>query len=404
MISIEEAQKIILSQISPLGAEVIALGSASGRSLGNDITADRDHPPSDQSAMDGFALRWEDVRSSASQSPQSLKIIGEQPAGKSPNRPVGRGEALRIMTGAMMPPGADTVVQVEHTQDLGTDGVAILKAPSNKGLNIRVKGEYIKKGETLLRQGTRLGPPQIGLLSAIGLSAAPVYLRPTVSIIATGDEIVGLDATPAEYQIFNSNSHLLAAMVKDCGGQYESLGIARDVEADIEKKLVAGSKSDIIITTGGVSVGNFDLVKGVLKRLGSELLFWKVAIKPGKPLVFGRLHGKLFFGLPGNPVASYIAFHQFVQPAIKKLSGFTHFQNQFIHVKLASDVQRKMDGRKVFLSSVIYEENGEFFANPLPGQGSGNLKLICDGNGFIVLSGEKSHFKKGETVSGFFLL
>ncbi|MBI5185912.1 MAG: molybdopterin molybdotransferase MoeA [Nitrospinae bacterium] len=403
MISIEEALEIILSQITPLGAEVVPVASASGRVLEKDMVSGLGLPPFDQSAMDGFALRFEDVQGASPQSPKSLRVIGEQPAGKNLNLALKEGEAARIMTGAMMPSGADTVIQVEDTDGYGGETAAILKSPAGKGANIRYKGEYIKKGETVLRRGTHIGPQQVGLLSSLCLAAIPVYARPTVAILATGDEIVDVGETPTECQIINSNSHLLSAMVAECGGRPELLGIARDVEAAIEAKLLAGSRSDILITTGGVSVGNYDLVKAVLERLGSELTFWKVAMKPGKPLVFGRLNGKLFFGLPGNPVASFIAFHEFVQPAIKKLGGFLHYRNAHIQARLDTELHRKVDARRIFIASVIHEENGEFIATPLPDQGSGNLKLICDCNGFIILSNEKSFFKKGEMVTGFLL-
>lgn len=403
MISIEEALEIILSQITPLGAEAVPVTSAFGRVLEKDMVSGLDQPPFDQSAMDGFALRFEDVQGAAPHSPKSLRVIGEQPAGKNLNLALKEGEALRIMTGAMVPSGADTVIQVEDTDGYGGETCSILKAPSKRGANIRFKGEYIKKGETVLRRGTHIRPQQTGLLSSLCLSTVPVYARPTVAILATGDEIVDVGETPTECQIMNSNSHLLSAMVAECGGRPELLGIARDVEADIEAKLLAGSRSDILITTGGVSVGNYDLVKAVLERLGSELTFWKVAMKPGKPLVFGRLNGKLFFGLPGNPVASFIAFHEFVQPAMKKLGGLRDFHNQYIQARLDTELHRKADARKIFLSSVIREENGGYIASPLRGQGSGNLKLICDGNGFIILPNEKAYFKKGEMVTGFLL-
>lgn len=302
MITVEEALNKILSLIQPLGLEKVNLLGGSGRVIGEDVVANRDIPPFDNSGMDGYAVRSEDIQNTSSDSPVRLEVIGDLPAGFFPTKTVGRGQAIRIMTGAPIPEGADSVVPVEETK--GKDRfVSVLKAVS-PGECIRKKGEDVKKGDRVISKGDIIRPSEVGMLASVGRSVISVYQKPMVAILCTGEELVDVDDDLNEVKIVSSNSYALAAQVKDCGAIPVQLGIAKDRKEEIKEKLLQGFRADIIISSAGVSVGDYDFVKEVLNDLGMEMIFWKVAMKPGKPVVFGTLRGKLVFGLPGNPVSS----------------------------------------------------------------------------------------------------
>src|SRR5690242_16954323 len=317
---LSDAQRVVLDAATVLGLEKISILDALGRVLSEDIVAERDNPPWDNSAMDGFAVRWEDIKQEhAIQKPVTLSVIEDVPAGVMPSKTVGLGQAIRIMTGAPIPQGADTVLKVEDTEHT-SDSVRVFKAEP-KGANIRPQGEDVKKGDRIIAKGTRIRPSEAGMLAILTKPFAFVYQRPRVAILSTGDELADLDERFSEEKIINSNSYGIAAAVQEAGGVPFLLGIARDNPAALKEKISHGLTADILVLSGGVSMGDYDFTKAVFHDLGAEMNFWKLAIKPGQPLAFGKIQGKLAFGLPGNPVSSMVTFEQLVRPAMLKLSG-----------------------------------------------------------------------------------
>src|SRR3989338_456214 len=301
MISVEAALEIILSEINPLGMERVNILSTMGRVLGEDIVADTDNPPWDNSAMDGYAVRAVDTKDASKDQPVTLQIIEDLPAGYVAKKSVKRGQTIRIMTGAPMPKGADAVIMVEETERQEARGkrqeVKVFKE-AKVGDNVRKAGEDFKKGDIVLRKGITIRPAEIGMLAAVGKSNIYVYQRPKVAVLSTGDELVEIDETLTHGKIINSNSYSISAQAQACGAIPIQLGIARDNKKDLKEKLTYGLTADCIISSCCVSVGFFDFVKDVLKEMGSEMRFWKVAMKPGKPLAFGIIGDKPAFGLP----------------------------------------------------------------------------------------------------------
>lgn len=401
MIPVKEALDIILNEISPLETEEVAILSAPGRVLATDIHADRPNPPWDNSAMDGYALRAVDAAGASDKSPVTLRVIYDLPAGNVPEGPVTEGTAVRIMTGAPVPDGADAVIMVEKTER-GSHGeeaveVKILSEP-RPGENIRKRGEDFKEGELVIRSGSVIRPAEVLMLATIGRPTVKVRKRPVVAVVSTGDELVDLDEVPSKGKITNSNGYALASLVADAGGEPIQLGIARDTRESLLEKLGKAVEADCIVTSGGVSVGDYDLVKDVLKGMGSTMRFWKVALKPGKPLAFGIIQNKPAFGLPGNPVSSMVAFEQFVRPALLKMSGRTDIFKKSINARLSGDVRIK-PGRMNFLRGVLRAEGDEYIVTPLEGQGSGVVSTMVRANSFIVVPPDSDGFKTGETVS-----
>ncbi|MBI5047524.1 MAG: molybdopterin molybdotransferase MoeA [Deltaproteobacteria bacterium] len=396
MISVEAALEIILSEIKTLGMERVDILSALGRVLGEDIAAAADNPPWDNSAMDGYAVRTADIKEASKEKPVILQIIEDLPAGYTAKKSVKKGEAIRIMTGAPMPMGADAVVMVEETEKAEVkglpsnasiegqeSGVKIFKE-AKTGDNIRRAGEDFKNGDIVLTKGATIRPAEIGMLAAIGKPNVYVHQRPKIAVLATGDELVEIEETPANGKIINSNSYAISAQIKACGAIPVQLGIARDNKKDLEKKLEFGLTADCIVSSGGVSVGDFDFVKDVLKGMGSEMRFWKVAMKPGKPLAFGVIANKPAFGLPGNPISSMVAFEQFVRPAILKMTGKKDIFKRAFEALLTKPIKKK-SGRMHFVRAAIEQKNGQFYATPLEGQGSGMLRSMVKADCLIIL-------------------
>ena len=294
---LEEAQRIVLEATPTLGLEKVSILDALGRVLGEDIVAERDNPPWNNSAMDGFAVRWDDIKQEqAIEKTVTLKVIEDVPAGKMPTKSVGPGQAIRIMTGAPIPQGADTVLKVEDTEHT-PDSVRVFKAEP-RGSNIRPQGEDVKKGECIIAKGTQIRPGDAGMLAILVKSFVFVYQRPRVAILSTGDELADLDERFSEEKIINSNSYGIAAAVQEAGGIPFLLGIARDTPAALKEKISHGLTADVLVLSGGVSMGDYDFTKAVFRELGAEMNFWKLAIRPGQPLAFGKIQGKLAFGLP----------------------------------------------------------------------------------------------------------
>jgi len=400
MISVEAALEIILSEIKPLGLERTSILLALGRVLGEDICASIDNPPWDNSAMDGYALRASDTKGASRGKPAILRIIEDLPAGYVAKKSVKRGEAVRIMTGAPIPRGADAVVMVEDTDKSEVRSqkseVKIFREAKIRD-NIRRAGEDFKKGALVLKKGTAIRAAEVGMLATVGKPNVCVYQRPKVAVLSTGDELAEIEETPSSGKIVNSNSYAISAQIKACGAVPVQLGIARDAKKDLMDKLSYGLASDCIVSSGGVSVGDFDFVKDVLKEMGSEMRFWKVAIKPGKPLAFGIINGKPVFGLPGNPVSAMVAFEQFVRPAILKMMGVRNIFRKSLTALLTSSLNKKA-GRMHFIRAVLEEKNGQFYATPLEGQGSGILSSMVMANSLIILPEDAKDAAKGSKV------
>ena len=396
MIQVQEALDKILCQIQFKGVERVPLGQALGRVLAEDIVSRINNPPLDNSAMDGYALIAKDIESATPENPVKLEVVEEIAAGYTAKGTLKPGQAMRIMTGAPIPPGANAVLMQEDTQKDGDSILCLDKADVEE--NIREAGEDVRIGEGVLKKGTTLSPAHIGMLAVIGRSQIAVSQRPTVSILSTGDEILELDETPQGPQIFNSNGHMLAAQIKSAGGIPVYLGIAKDTEKDLMEKFEWALKADIVVSSGGVSVGDYDLVKSSLQKMGQDMLFWKVAMKPGKPLAFGRIGKTPIFGLPGNPVSSFVSFEQFVRPSLRKVLGCSDLSHKTVQAKLTRTINKK-PGRLHFLSSIVSWADGEYTVTPAGEQGSGILKSAANANGLLIFPLEAEEIKQGQEVA-----
>ncbi|WP_447977573.1 molybdopterin molybdotransferase MoeA [Candidatus Nitrospira bockiana] len=394
---LDEAQKIVLEAARPLGLEKIGLLDALGRVLGEDIVATRDNPPWDNSAMDGFAVRWEDLKQEhAIGKPVVLKVIEEVPAGKVATKAVGPGQAIRIMTGAPIPKGANAVVKVEETEP-SADAVRIFK-PVEPRANIRPQGEDVKRGDCIIPKGTPIRPAEAGMLAMLAKSFVLVYQRPRVAILSTGDELADLDERFNEDKIINSNSYGIAAAVQEAGGIPILLGIAPDHPAALKEKIGHGLNADILVLSGGVSMGDYDFTKAVFKELGAEMNFWKLAIRPGQPLAFGKIQGKLAFGLPGNPVSSMVTFEQLVRPTMLKMSGRRTLGRPVVEAVFQETFSKRAD-RRHFLRGVLSREGGVLKVRTTGDQGSGILTSMVKANCLIDVPEHVERLTPGDRVT-----
>lgn len=396
MISVEEARKIILAEIRRMGTERVLLSNALGRVLSEDLLSALDHPPWDTSAMDGYAVRWNDTAGASRTNPRTLKIIEEIPAGTLPQKKIEPGEASKIMTGAPVPEGAEAIVKVEETERHG-DQVKILEA-ADDGDFIRKKGEAIRTGDLILKKGIRIRPADIAMMASIGRSVVPVYQQPRVAILSTGDELAELDEPRGPNKILNSNGYGVAAQVIEAGGLPINLGIAKDTREDLDKKLRGGLHADFLIASGGVSMGDYDFVQEVLMELGAEMKFWKVAMKPGQPLAFGVIGGKPAFGLPGNPVSAMVSFEQFVRPALLMAGGRTEVFRPIIQATLEEEV-RKHPGRRHFMRAIVSVQKGEYRVRTTGDQDSHILLSLVKANALMILPEAGNLHKAGEKVA-----
>ncbi|MDH3443636.1 MAG: molybdopterin molybdotransferase MoeA, partial [Deltaproteobacteria bacterium] len=296
MISVNQAVHLVLKQIRPLGAEEAALSNAHGRILFENLRASRSVPPFDNSAMDGYAVRWRDVAAVSDRLPVTLRVFETLAAGRIARGAVTKAGAIRIMTGAPLPQGADTIVRVEHTEAFNNS--VRIKKTDGKASHVRLAGEDIRRGQTILERGRKLTPADIGLAASVGKSRLKVYRKPTVGLISTGDELLDVNDPPEPGKIVNSNSYTLAAAIEQAGAVPQSLGIARDTRRGLASVLRKALRCDVIVTSGGVSVGDYDFVKEALGDIGVRMQFWKVAQRPGHPMAFGRIGNKPVFGLP----------------------------------------------------------------------------------------------------------
>jgi len=393
MIGVKEALSFILSHFEPLEPETVYILDALDRVLAEDVLADVAIPPFDNTSMDGYAVRATDTATASPETSVTLRVVADVPAGTVADAPVGPGEAARIMTGAPMPQGADAVVPVEETdkwlassQEPRGKGaqVKIFKA-AKVGANVRRAGGDMQPGELLLPQGTVIRPAEIAVLATLGRSRVPVIRRPRVAVLATGDELLDIDQPLAPGKIRNSNEYSNAALVMRYGGLPVRLGIARDTVADLTAKLQEGLAQDVdlFITSAGVSVGDYDVVKDVLKAEG-EIRFWKVKMKPGKPLAFGTIRGVPLIGLPGNPTSAIVSFEQFARPAILKMQGRTKLTKPTVEAILDDPLPR--DDRRGYLRvTVRRDENGIYHAGTAGLQVSGFISALARANGLAVV-------------------
>jgi molybdopterin molybdotransferase len=395
MITVEEALKRILESMPVLGLEKTDILSALGSVLGEDIYADRNIPPHDNSGMDGYAVRFQDTSGASRENPAVLKVIEDLPAGRVAKNKVLSGEAIRIMTGAPIPEGADAVTRVEDTEKDG-DRVKIF-VPAKKGLDIRFAGEDVRKDELVIPRGTLIRAPETGMLASLGRSFVHVHQKPVVAILSTGDELVDIDEALKPGKIVNSNTYSMAAQVLECGATPMLIGIARDTREDLTAKFRMASRADLIISSGGVSVGDYDLVKDIMSELGNAIQFWSVAMRPGRPLAFGAIGGKPLFGLPGNPVSTMISFEQFIRPAILKMRGFTNLFRRSVKAVMMEDYSKK-GGLKYFIRGRIEIREGRYYVTTTGEQGSGILKSMVKATGLIMLPEDVTFVKAGDEV------
>lgn len=395
MISVEKALQTILAGCRPLGLEKVDILEACGRVIGEDVFAARDIPSAANSAMDGYALRFADTKGVHALKPVELKVIETIAAGSVSRKTLKEGQAARIMTGAVIPKGADAVVRREDTEERGK--TVLIKVVAPKGLDIRFPGEDVQKGERVVAAGSVLRPGHIGMLAALGKAFVSVYQRPRVAILSTGDELVDIETDPAPGKIVNSNSYSLAAQVSACGGIPILYGIVRDTKSELVEAFQKACRADVILSSGGVSMGDYDFVKDVMGDIGNAMHFWQVAMRPGKPLAFGSIDGVPLFGLPGNPVSVMVSFEQFVRPYLLKMQGHAGIFRETLKAQSAQDIQKGV-GTKNFIRAVVQKEKGRYIARVTGEQGSGILKSMVVANAFIVLAENVSSVKKGEEV------
>lgn len=409
MISVEEALERILSYVHPLEAEEKPLLDALGQVLAEDAAAGFDIPPLDNTAMDGYAVRAADTEGAGEANPVRLRVLGELAAGYVFEGEVAPGEAVRIMTGAPIPPGADAVVPFEETDEPSGHGfgafekasgeVGVLKA-AKRGANIRRAGEDVRHDAVVMPAGTALGPAQIGVLASLGRARARVYRRPVVAILSTGDELLDVGEPVAPGKIYDSNAYSVAAMVDEAGGIARRLGIAADTVEALTDKLRQGLEADLLVTSAGVSRGDYDVVKDVLAKEG-EIDFWTVRMKPGKPLAFGAFPAGErqvpHIGLPGNPVSSMITFELFGRPAVFKMLGKTNWERPRVRA-LAEERIVNSDGRRVYARAILSQRGGRTYVSLTGPQGSGILTSMALANALAVVPEDLPAIEPGDEV------
>ncbi|MDP9350342.1 MAG: molybdopterin molybdotransferase MoeA [Chloroflexota bacterium] len=396
MLSVEDAGQRILSSFSQLPPESTPLSKALGLVLAQDIVAEFNIPPLANSAMDGYAVRVDDTLGASPASPRRLRIISNLAAGYVADQSVQPGTAIRIMTGAPVPEGAEAVIQVELTERQGDD--VLIHAPVSPGRNIRLAGEDVQAGETVLSRGARVRPAEVGVIASLGLREVSCVRRPRVGILATGDELLEPGEPLAPGKIYNANAYSTAAQVQEAGGVPVSLGIARDSRQSLSEKiqLALSEGVDMLVSSGGVSVGDFDLVKDMLAAEG-EIDFWQVNMKPGKPLAFGHLAGIPMIGLPGNPVSSMISFELFGRPAIQTMLGRPLTPRPRV-IACMQDSYTKTDTRRHFIRVQVTQEGDEHLAYLTGDQGSGILTSLTRANGLAVIPEDWADIQSGRHV------
>jgi molybdenum cofactor synthesis domain-containing protein len=397
VIPVEQALEIVLAHTPLLPSDEVDLTEAVGRVLAEDVRSDVEMPPFDRAAMDGYAVRARDVASV----PVTLRVVGQVRAGQVTERELGAGEAIQIMTGAPVPPGATAVQPVEKTRPL-PDGRVEMLATVEAAAHIAPRGSEGRIGDEVLRKGETIDPAAIAVLAAVGKARVRVGRRPTVSVLVTGDELVDVWDTPRRARIRNSNGHAVLAQARWAGAEARSLGVVPDQAERIAEAVRAGFESDVLVVSGGVSEGAYDLVEDVLSRFDVGLLFTKVAIKPGAPLVFGRRGDRLVFGLPGNPVSAQVTFDVFVRAALLRMQGARVVSRPMVEVELLEAVRNK-SGRKAHLPARIRFEGGRFVGRPQVSMGSADIVAHARANALIVLEAARVRAEAGERAPALLL-
>ena len=402
MIDYSVARDLVLAAAKALPAELIPLSQALGRTLARDVKAREDIPPFTKATMDGFAVRASDTAAAGpgGPGPVDLEVVADLPAGRLPRKAVGPGQAVRIMTGAPLPAGADAVVIVEDTESRGQ--AVTVRRKVDPGDNLGLAGEDLRKGETAVERGALIGPAEIGMLAAAGLARVPATRRPRLAVIATGDEIVEPGQPKRRGQIRNSNGPALTAMAAAAGAEASYLGIARDKSASLGARLARAKGADILVLSGGVSVGDYDLVKAGLEEAGVRPVFWRVRIKPGKPVFFGVRGRQLVFGLPGNPTSSMVTFHLFVRPALDRLLGRAATGPVSAKAYLDAAIALK-PGRTQFLRGLLTGRGPALMVVPYEDQRSGVLRSMVRGRVLIVVPADVARIEAGGEVEILFM-
>jgi molybdopterin molybdotransferase len=390
VLSVEDAQAQVLARARPLETELLDVRSALGRVLAEPVVSRRTIPPWPNSSMDGYAVRAADTEAA----PAVLRVTARIAAGMVPDRPIGPGEAARIFTGAPLPEGADAVVPQEEVEADG-DGIRV-RRPVERGAWVRPRGEDVQAGERVLEPGRRLGAAEIGLLATLGHSPVRVHRRPRVAVLSTGNELADLGTEPGPGQIPNTNSYSLAAQVLEAGAEPLNLGVAGDDVDALESRLRWGLTADVLLTSAGVSVGELDLVREALARIGATLHLWQVAMRPGKPITFGTLGDRLVFGLPGNPVSAMVTFELFVRPALRKMSGLAQLFRPRILAR-AGETIANPGSRRGYLRVRLEADPGGYTARLTGDQGSAILRSMVLADGLAVVP-PQTVIQKDETV------
>ncbi|RJP52878.1 MAG: molybdopterin molybdenumtransferase MoeA [Anaerolineaceae bacterium] len=404
MLSVTEARERILSHLKSVAAETAPLTVCANRTLAADITAPHDIPSFDNSAMDGFAIRAEDTTASH----VTLSVVADIPAGSTPTVTLAPGEAARIMTGAQLPKGADAVIPVEDTDfNRREAGTAAPKTVSfartlKAGENIRARGMDIHAGDIVMQKGRALKPQDLGLLATLGMANVEVYKKPRIALFSSGDELLDVSAPLEPGKIRDSNSYMLAGLIESAGAEAIRLGVARDERDEVTNLLDQAVKKnvDLILSSAGVSVGAFDFIKEVVETNG-KMDFWRVNMRPGKPLAFGKYGGIPFIGLPGNPVSAFVGFEVFARPALERLGGKMDGSRQKVKVRCEKEIES--DGRESYLRANIREENGVFLAKLTGHQGSGNLLSLVQADALLIIPAGVKCVPAGQEVNAYLL-
>ena len=381
MLTVEEALEAILSRITVLGTERVDVVGSLGRVLAEPIVSRREIPPWANSSMDGYAVRAEDSGTGA-----TLSVVGRVEAGALPSRAIGRGEAMRIFTGAPLPPGADAVVPQEDVE--ATNGRVTLTGAVDRAAYVRPAGEDVRVGDRVLEPGVTLRAAEVGLLATLGYGQVCVYRRPRVAILSTGNELADLGTEPGPGQIPNTNTYSLIAQVLETGGVTISLGVAPDRLEAIEERVRRAKDADVILSSAGVSVGELDLVREAFMRAGAELHLWKVSMRPGKPITFGSLGDRAVFGLPGNPVSAMVTFELFVRPALLKMSGRARLTRPRVRARALAPIPNPGARRGYLRVHLETTEDGMLGARLTGEQGSAILRSMVAADGLAVIPGD----------------
>ena len=408
LLSVEEARARVLSKFQPVASETSSLTKSAARILAMDIVAADDLPPFDNSSMDGFAIRAADSSNAAPASPLTLRVVADVPAGSTPKVSLAAGEAARIMTGAQMPVGANAVVPVEDTdfnnRDAGSSAPSRVQIAKqiNSGENVRPRGMDVKKGDIVLHKGQRITPQAAGILAMLGFANVEVYQRPRVALLSSGDELLEVNAQLEPGKIRDSNSYMLAALIESTNAEVLRLGVAKDTRESVTNLIeqAVQQKADLIISSAGVSVGAFDYVKEVVEANGS-LDFWRVNMRPGKPLAFGNYKNIPFIGLPGNPVSAFVGFEVFVRETIGRLSGISNRIRRTVRVR--SEAEILSDGRESYLRAILYEQDGVQIAKLTGHQGSGNLLSLVQADALLIIPAGVKCVPAGQEVNAWLL-